>query len=120
MSGYDYLQIQYCTPPCDEQAPLPVAVLVVPSLHFAPARPLGQSVGLDDVDVDEEDDDDGGGDPTASSAPAHETNERMNTARMIVVIFFIELSSVLPAITSAVFCLPTALLTLLGRRLTLT
>jgi hypothetical protein len=34
----DYLQIQLATPPWWEHAPEPVAVLVVPSLHFAPIR----------------------------------------------------------------------------------
>lgn len=37
-NSYQYLCFQWLTPPCHEQAPLPVAKLSDPSLHTAPVR----------------------------------------------------------------------------------
>lgn len=93
-------------------------MLLVPSLQIAPARPFGQPAGLVELDDDDDDDEDGGGEPTTSSEPAQDTNDKV-MIKIIVKIDFIELPSVLPAITSAILSLPAALLTLLRSSLAL-
>lgn len=80
-----YLQIQYLTPPWLEHAPLPVAVLVVPSLQTAPDLPFGQSP---DVDLDS----------VGESSSLHVESEILRMRNKRISIFLFILFLVLPAI----------------------